>query len=103
MQIQLPQGGEQDSEEMDSEEQASGSGNQVPLLSLAAQLVQFVCGGIYVLHSIQSNQTALLHAIFLSCLQHAGKCIMGITAAPLQKHSALHEPSMLHPIQYPSM
>ena len=40
MQIQLPQGGEQDSEEMDTEEQASSSANQVPLLSsLAAQLV----------------------------------------------------------------
>ena len=39
MQIQLPRGGEHDSEEMDTEEQASSSGNQVTFLSpLASQL-----------------------------------------------------------------
>ena len=48
MQIQLPRGDEHDSDEMDTEEQAGSSRNQVPFLaSLAPQLVWCVYGGIH--------------------------------------------------------
>ena len=56
MQIQLPRGGEHGSEEMDTEEQAGSSGNQVPLLSFLAP--QLVWWGIYVSHSMHSSDTA---------------------------------------------
>ena len=56
MQIQLPRGGEQDSEEMDTEEQATSSGNQVPLHpSLAPWVVCCLYGAIYMLHSMHSE------------------------------------------------